>query len=103
MSVFFCFPSVNFYYALYTHTHTHTHTHMHSQTHQHRASQVALLTKNPPASAGDVRDVSSVPELGRSPGGRNGNPLQYFCLENLMDRRAWLVTVYRVTEKTQLK
>ena len=64
---------------------------------------MALLVKNLPANAGDVRDVSSVPELGRSPGGRNGNPLQYFCLENLMDRRAWLVTVYRVTEKIQLK
>ena len=50
------------------------------------ASQVALVVKNPPASAGDVRDMGSVPGLGRSPGKGNGNPLQYFCLENPIDR-----------------
>ena len=42
--------------------------------------QVALLVKSPPANAGDIKDVSSVPELGRSPGGGHGNPLQYSCL-----------------------
>ena len=44
-------------------------------------SQVVQV-KNPPANAGDAGDVSSIPGLGRSPGGRNGNPLQYSCLEN---------------------
>ena len=50
------------------------------------ASQVALVVKNPPANAGDLRDVGSVPGLGRSPGGGHGNPLQYSCLENPKDR-----------------
>ena len=45
-------------------------------------SQVALLVKNPPAKAGDIRDMGSIPGLGRSPGRRQGNPLQYSCLEN---------------------
>ena len=49
------------------------------------ASQVALVVKNPPAKAGDVRDVGSIPETGRSPGGGHDNPLQYSCLENSMD------------------
>jgi len=53
-----------------------------------RASQVALVVKNPPANAGDIRDTGSIPGLGRSPGGGHGNPLQYSCLENLMDRGA---------------
>ena len=55
------------------------------------ASQVVLVVKNPPANAGDVRNVSSTPGLGRSPGGGHGNPLQYSCLQNPMDRGAWLV------------
>ena len=61
-----------------------------------RASQVALVVKNPPASAGDVRD--SVPESRRSPGGGHGNPLQYPCSENPMDRGAWQAAVHGVTE-----
>ena len=44
-----------------------------------------LVVKNLPASAGDIRDVGSIPGSGRSPGGENGNPLQYSCLENPMD------------------
>ena len=44
--------------------------------------------KNPPVNAGDIRDTGSVPGSGRSPGGRHGNPLQYSCLENPMDRGA---------------
>ena len=52
------------------------------------ASQVALAVKNPPANAGDVRDKGSIPVLGRFPGGGHGNPLQYSCLENPMDREA---------------
>jgi len=61
------------------------------------ASQLALVEKkkNPPANAGDIRDLGSVPGWGRSPGGGHGNPLQYSCLENPMDRGAWQATVYR--------
>ena len=54
------------------------------------AYQVALLVKNPSASARDARDMGSVPGSGRSPGGGNGNPLQSSCLENPMDREAWV-------------
>ena len=56
------------------------------------------MVKNPPANAGDIREANSVPGLGRSPGGRHGNPLQYSCLENLMDRGAWRAMVHRVAE-----
>ena len=49
-----------------------------------RASQVALVVKNLPANAGDIRDVGSIPVSGRSPGEEHGNPLQYACLENPM-------------------
>ena len=61
------------------------------------ASQVALVVKNPPANAGDIRDGGSVPVLGRRPGEGHDNPLQHSCLENPMDRGAWRVTVHRVT------
>ena len=68
------------------------------------ASHMELVVKNPPATAGDIRDVGSIPGLGRSPGGGYGNPLQYSCLENPMDRGAWWVTVHGVTKsRTQLK
>ena len=69
----------------------------------HLASQVVLVVKSPPANAGDLRDMGSIPELGRCPGEGNGNPLQYSCLENSMDRAAWWATVHRVTKsQTQL-
>ena len=55
------------------------------------------VVKNPPASAGDT---GSIPGLGRSPAEGNGNPLQYSCLENPMDRGDWQAAVYGVT-KTQ--
>ena len=58
-----------------------------------KTSQAALVVKNLPANAGDTRDVSSIPGLGRSPGVGNGNLLQYSCLKNSMDRRAWWATV----------
>ena len=58
---------------------------------------VAVALKNPPVKAGDVRDMSSVPGSGRSPGGENDNPLQYSCLENPMDR-AWRAAVHGVTK-----
>ena len=50
------------------------------------SSQMGLVGKNPSANARDVRDTGSIPELGRSPGGGHGNPLQDSCLENSMDR-----------------
>ena len=62
----------------------------------HQASQMALMVKNLLANAGDVRDTGSIPGSGRSPGEGNGNPLQYSCLDNLMDRGAWRATVHRV-------
>ena len=62
------------------------------------ASQVALELTNPPANAGDVRDEGSIPGLGRSPGEGNGNPLQYSCVENPMDRGAWWATVHGVAK-----
>ena len=54
--------------------------------------------KNLPANARDTRDAGLIPESGRSPGGGNGNPFQYSCLENSIDRGAWWVTVHGVTE-----
>jgi len=62
------------------------------------ASQVALVVKNPPANAGDITDTGLIPVSGRCPGGEHGNPLEYSCLENPMDRRAWQGTVLRVTK-----
>ena len=56
------------------------------------------VVKNPHASAGGARDVSSIPELERSPGVGNGNPLQYSWLESSVDRGSWLATVHGVTE-----
>ena len=60
--------------------------------------------KDPLANAGDVRDAGSVPGLGGSPGGGHGNPLQYSCLENPMDRGVWWATVHSVANgQTQLQ
>ena len=56
------------------------------------------VVKNPPANVGDVGDSGSIPGSGRSPGGGNGTPLQYTCLENPMDRGAWRTAVHRVTK-----
>ena len=61
-------------------------------------SQVAPVINNVPTNAEGVRDMSSIPGSGRSPAGGHGNPLQYFCLENPMDREAWWATAHRVTE-----
>ena len=52
-----------------------------------------LLVKNPTASVGEVRDADRIPGSGRSPGGAHGNPLQYSCLENPLNRGAWRTTV----------
>jgi len=56
------------------------------------------MVPNPPANAGDIRDTGSISGLGRSPGERNGNPLQYSCLENPMNSRAWWATVPGVAQ-----
>ena len=68
------------------------------------ASQVALVVKNLPATAGVVRDTGLIPGSGRTPGGGHGNPLQYSCLEKPMVRGAWQHAVHRVTQsQTRLK
>ena len=54
--------------------------------------------KNPPANVGDIRDEDSIPGLRRSPAGGHGDPLQYSCLENPMDRGTWRAMVYRVAK-----
>ena len=62
------------------------------------------MVKNSPANAGDAGDVGSIPGLGRSPRGGHGNPLQYSCLENPMERGAWWAMVHRVAKsQIQLK
>ena len=69
-----------------------------------RAFPVVLVVKNPPANAGDIGEEGLIPESGRSPGGGNGNPLQYSYLENPMDKGAWQAAVHRVTQSgIQLK
>ena len=68
------------------------------------ASKVVLVVKNLSFNAGDKRDKSLIPGLGRSPGGGHRNPLQFSCLENPMDRGAWQATVQSVTKsQTQLR
>ena len=62
------------------------------------ASQVALVVKNLPANARDIRDMGLIPRSDRSLGGGHGNPLQYSCLDNPMDRGAWQATVHRVAK-----
>ena len=64
---------------------------------------MALVVKNPPANTRDLRNSGWIPGLGRSLGAGHGNPLQYSCLENSMDRKAWWATVYRIAKSwTQL-
>ena len=63
------------------------------------ASQVVPVVKNQPGNAGDIRDTSSIPGLGRSPGEGHGNLLQYSCLENPMDRGDWQATIHGVTNR----
>ena len=58
-----------------------------------------LVVKNLPANAGDIRDAGLIPGWGRSPGEGNGNPLQYSCLGNPMDRGAWQATVHGATKE----
>ena len=67
------------------------------------ASKVMLVVNNPPANAGDIRNVGSIPALERSLEGRHGNPLQYSCLKNPMDRGVWKGTVHTVAELDMTK
>ena len=60
---------------------------------------MVLVVKNPPANARDVKGAASVPGLGRSPGGGQGNPLRYSCLENPMDRGTWRAAVHGVAKR----
>ena len=62
-------------------------------------SQVMLVVKNPLANVGDTRDMGSIPRSGRSAGVGIGNPLQYYCLENPMDRGVWWATIHGVTKE----
>ena len=62
------------------------------------ASQTALVVKNMPANAGDLRDAGWIPGSRRSPGGGHGNPFYYSCQESPMNRRAWPATVHRVAK-----
>ena len=65
---------------------------------QPRASHMALVAKNSPANAEDMKDTSSIPEWGRSPGGGHGNPLKYSWLENPHGQRSLAATVHRVAK-----
>ena len=66
--------------------------------------QMAVVVKNMSVNAKDIRDMGSIPGLGRSPRGGHGNPLQYSCLENPMERGEWWATVHRITKsQTRLK
>ena len=60
------------------------------------------VVKKPPANAGHARDMGSISRVGKIPGGGNGNPLQYSCLGNPIDRRAWWATVRGVTKKSDM-
>ena len=59
------------------------------------------MVMNLPANAGDLRDTGSIPGLGKFPGGGHGSPLQYSCLENLVDRGAWRATVHGIAESDE--
>ena len=61
-------------------------------------SQVSQVVKTPPTNVGDAREAGSIPGSGRSPGGGHGNPLQYSCLENPMDRGAWRAIVHDIAK-----
>ena len=63
-----------------------------------KVSQVPLVVKNLASNAGDMRDVSLIPGLGRYPAGGHDNPLQYSCLGRPINREAWQTTVHKVTK-----
>ena len=63
---------------------------------------MGLVVKNVPANAGDIRDSGSIPGLERSPGGGNGNPFQYSCLGNPIDRGAWVAAVHGGSKESDM-
>ena len=67
-----------------------------------QAAQVVLVVKTLPANAGDTRDVGLIPGSERSPKGEHGNPLQYSCLENPMDRGAWWAAVHGIAKELDM-
>ena len=89
------------YIYIHTHVCTHIHTHIHICAH---GLPWWPSGKESTRNAGDTVDSGSIPGSGRSPGGGHGNPLQYFCVENPGDKRAWWATVHRVAKsQTGLK
>ena len=60
------------------------------------------MVKNLPAKAGDIKEVGLIPGLGRSPGGRHGNPFQYSCLKNPIDRGTWWATAHGVAKELDM-
>ena len=91
-------PTQTIYIHIYAYTDLHTCTHIRSYLYINTCTGflVGSVVKNLPAKAGDTGDAGSIPVLGRSPGGGNGNPFQYFCMGNPMDRGAWNATVHGV-------
>ena len=77
---------------------TYIHTYIHTHTHTHTYDSPSAEVKNLPANAGDVSNAGSTPRSGRPSGEGTGNPLQYSCLENPMDRGAWQATVHGVAK-----
>ena len=80
--------------------HTHQNTGTSSPSHENFTRVRVRVTrgKETPVIAGDVRDAGSIPRSGRFPGGGHGNPLQYYCLENPMEKEAWQATAHRVAK-----
>ena len=93
----FCFTSFSYLlFGPYSYLDSQS-LHISSWKHQQKAPN-SLVVKSPHANAGDIRDSGLIPGSGRSPGGGHSNPLQYYCLENPMDRGDWWATVHRVTK-----
>ena len=89
----FCFTSFSYLlFGPYSYLDSQS-LHISSWKHQQKAPN-SLVVKSPHANAGDIRDSGLIPGSGRSPGGSHGDSLQYSCLENPMDRRAWWATVH---------
>ena len=98
-------PTHIIYIRIYAYTDTHTCTYIcrYIYINTYMGFPAGSVVKNLPAKAGDTGDAGSVPGLGRSPGGGNGNPFQYSCLGNPMDRGAWKATFPEVIKnQTQL-
>ena len=100
LSLFLCVSLVNAFSSMYVSVYPYLPDHLNILIRWLKVSmwalQAVLVVKNPPANAGDIRVAGLVPGLGRSPGGGHGNPSQYSCLENPMDRRPWQATVHGV-------